>query len=89
MAAIAVRASHLSYGEGHGYHSEPKLISQSVGPHELPVKVVRITKTVAIKVPVPYPVKVGRPTFDQKFHYLPLNSTEIKYTVNFFAFSNQ
>ncbi|XP_014467274.1 PREDICTED: helicase SRCAP-like [Dinoponera quadriceps] len=44
--------------EGHGLHDEPKLISQSVHLHEVPTKIIKVTKTVAIKVPVPYPVKV-------------------------------
>jgi len=49
-----------SFHEGHGFEpDEPKLISQSVHLHEVPTKVIKVTKTVAIKVPVPYPVKVS------------------------------
>jgi len=49
-----------SFHEGHGLEpDEPKLISQSVHLHEVPTKVIKVTKTVAIKVPVPYPVKVS------------------------------
>jgi len=45
--------------EGHGLGAdEPKLISQSVHLQEVP-KVITVTKTVAIKVPVLYPVKVS------------------------------
>ncbi|XP_012215091.2 E3 ubiquitin-protein ligase RNF12-B-like [Linepithema humile] len=44
---------------GHGLEpDEPKLISQSVHLHEVPTKVIKVIKTVAIKIPVPYPVKV-------------------------------
>lgn len=59
LATTAVTA-RPSFYEGHGLGSdEPKLISQSVHLHEVPTKVIKVTKTVAIKVPVPYPVKVS------------------------------
>ena len=73
MALSTAKASHLSVGDLHGLHSshtEPKLISQSVGLHEIPTKIIKITKTVAIKVPVPYPVKVR-----QIFHCSSSTST--------------
>ncbi|XP_025157580.1 zinc finger protein 512B-like [Harpegnathos saltator] len=54
VAAATARPSF----EGHGLSDEPKLISQSVHLHEVPTKIIKVTKTVAIKVPVPYPVKV-------------------------------
>lgn len=57
--AVTARPSFLGH-EGHGFGvDEPKLISQSVHLHEVPTKVIKVTKTVAIKVPVPYPVKVS------------------------------
>jgi len=50
---------HGPLDEGHGLGAdEPKLISQSVHLQEVP-KVIRVTKTVAIKVPVLYLVKVS------------------------------
>jgi len=61
LVAMAVTAwpSFLVH-EGHGLGAdEPKLISQSVHLQEVPTKVIKVTKTVAIKVPVPYPVKVS------------------------------
>lgn len=59
LALSMVKCSYLSLGEVDGLHTlQPKLISQSVGLHEVPTKVIKITKTVAVKVPVPYPVKV-------------------------------
>lgn len=59
VMAVTARPSFLIH-EGHGLGAdEPKLISQSVHLHEVPTKVIKITKTVAIKVPVPYPVKVS------------------------------
>lgn len=39
-------------------HSQNIDLGTFVGKHQLPPKVIRITKTVAVKVPVPYPVKV-------------------------------
>lgn len=56
LTAVMARPSF----EGHGLSDEPKLISQSVHLHEVPTKIIKVTKTVAIKVPVPYPVKVSR-----------------------------
>jgi len=59
VTAVTVTA-RPSFHEGHGLGTdEPKLISQSVHLHEVPTKVIKVIKTVAIKVPVPYPVKVG------------------------------
>lgn len=59
LAVVAARASHFSSLEGHGLHSsEPKLISQSVHLKEIPTKIIKVTKTAVVKVPVPYPVKV-------------------------------
>lgn len=61
LVAMAVTAwpSFLGH-EGHGLGTdEPKLISQSVHLKEVPTKVIKVTKTIAIKVPVPYPVKVN------------------------------
>lgn len=58
LAVAAAWASHFSL-EGHGFGSEPKLISQSVHLKEIPTKIIKVTKTAVVKVPVPYPVKVG------------------------------
>lgn len=59
VMAVTARPSFLIH-EGHGLGTdEPKLISQSVHLQEVPTKVIKVTKTVAIKVPVPYPVKVS------------------------------
>lgn len=60
VAVVGAKASHFSSYEGHhGFSSHPKLISQSVQLNEVPTKIIKVTKTVAIKVPVPYPVKVS------------------------------
>ncbi|XP_022820339.1 uncharacterized protein LOC111352205 [Spodoptera litura] len=40
------------------YETELQVLGESVEIPETPVRVVKITKTVAVKVPVPYPVKV-------------------------------
>ncbi|CAD0196197.1 unnamed protein product [Chrysodeixis includens] len=40
------------------YETELQDLGQHVDVHETPVRVVKITKTVAVKIPVPYPVKV-------------------------------
>lgn len=58
FAIAMVNASDDYYGFSSGYHGR-KLISQSVHLKEIPTKIIRITKTIAIKVPVPYPVKVS------------------------------
>ena len=58
LTVAAARASHFSSLEGHGLVSEPKLISQSVHLKEIPTKIIKVTKTAVVKVPVPYPVKV-------------------------------
>ncbi|CAK9827701.1 hypothetical protein ANTRET_LOCUS5368 [Anthophora retusa] len=58
LVVATVKASHFSSLEGHGYYSEPKLISQSVHLKEIPTKIIKVTKTAVVKVPVPYPVKV-------------------------------
>ncbi|CAH2247004.1 uncharacterized protein LOC120637302 [Pararge aegeria] len=41
-----------------GYETELQNLGEHVEIPETPVKVVRITKTIAVKIPVPYPVKV-------------------------------
>lgn len=51
------------YGGEHGGHGDYdggkfEHLGSFVGKHQLPPKVIRITKTIAVKVPVPYPVKV-------------------------------
>ncbi|XP_076237875.1 uncharacterized protein LOC143181381 [Calliopsis andreniformis] len=58
LAVAAARASYFGSLEGHGFGSEPKLISQSVHLKEIPTKIIKVTKTAVVKVPVPYPVKV-------------------------------
>lgn len=58
LATTSTRASHFGY-DAPLYNINPRLISQSVQLKEIPTKVIRITKTVAVKVPVPYPVKVS------------------------------
>lgn len=40
------------------YETELQDLGQHVEQHETPVKVIKITKTIAVKIPVPYPVKV-------------------------------
>lgn len=61
MTVVAmIKASHFEI-DGHGLDHlqiHPKLISQSVQLKEVPTKIIKITKTIAIRVPVPYPVKV-------------------------------
>ncbi|XP_046961995.1 uncharacterized protein LOC124531452 [Vanessa cardui] len=41
-----------------GYETELQDLGQHVEVPETPVKVIKITKTIAVKIPVPYPVKV-------------------------------
>lgn len=41
-----------------GYETELQNLGEHVEIPETPVKVIKITKTIAVKVPVPYPVKV-------------------------------
>lgn len=41
-----------------GYETELQDLGQHVDHHETPVKVIKITKTIAVKIPVPYPVKI-------------------------------
>ncbi|XP_041979032.1 uncharacterized protein LOC121733021 [Aricia agestis] len=41
-----------------GYDSELQDLGEHVDVPETPVRVIKITKTIAVKVPVPYPVKV-------------------------------
>lgn len=41
-----------------GYETELQDLGEHVEIPETPVKVIKITKTVAVKVPVPYPVKI-------------------------------
>lgn len=48
-------------GGGHNGGGQPyqlEHLGSFVGKHTLPPKIIRITKTVAVRVPVPYPVKV-------------------------------
>ena len=62
LAVTSTQAGHQpwsSYSNAPLYPIHPKLISQSVQLNEVPTKVIKITKTVAVKVPVPYPVKVS------------------------------
>ncbi|KAI5641513.1 hypothetical protein NE865_06270 [Phthorimaea operculella] len=40
------------------YDTELQDLGSHVESHDTPVKVIKITKTVAVKIPVPYPVKV-------------------------------
>lgn len=57
---------HYGYASHHhshtipveGYETKLEDLGQHVEIPETPVKVIKITKTIAIKVPVPYPVKV-------------------------------
>ncbi|XP_045510751.1 putative uncharacterized protein DDB_G0282499 [Colias croceus] len=52
-------ASHSSYTiPVEGYETELHDLGEHVENHETPVRIIKITKTVAVKVPVPYPVKV-------------------------------
>lgn len=70
-----------SFYEGHGLEpDEPKLISQSVQLSEVPTKVIKVIKTVAIKVPVPYPVKV-RDHFEKVESQLtrPINTMHLRF----------
>ncbi|XP_037297869.1 dosage compensation regulator [Manduca sexta] len=54
--SIASHHSHTIPIEG--YETELQVLGQHVDIPETPVKVVKITKTIAVKIPVPYPVKV-------------------------------
>lgn len=66
MAALCAVASAGAYGNGyensgnHLVHAQQQFqhLGTYVGKHHLPPKEIRITKTVAVKVPVPYAVKV-------------------------------
>lgn len=40
------------------YETELQDLGEHIDNHETPVKLVKITKTIAVKIPVPYPVKV-------------------------------
>ena len=51
--------SQQYYGGGSfGGHNHNYDLGTFVGKHQIPPKVIRIVKTVAVKVPVPYPVRV-------------------------------
>lgn len=70
MAGLAVTGAADFSGEDYlhlqGLNNHPggsKLISQTVHFNGIPTKVIKITKTVAVKVPVPYPVKVSETLF--------------------------
>lgn len=41
-----------------GYESELQNLGEHVDIPETPVRIIKITKTIAVKIPVPYPVKV-------------------------------
>lgn len=41
-----------------GYETQLQDLGEHVDHHETPIKVIKITKTIAVKVPVPYPVKI-------------------------------
>lgn len=51
-------ASHDIINELDEHHGHTVDLGSYVGKHKIPPKVIHITKTVAVKVPVPYPVKV-------------------------------
>ncbi|CAH1644963.1 unnamed protein product [Spodoptera littoralis] len=62
---ILLCCSYYGFASHHGhtipvenYETELQVLGESVEIPETPVRVVKITKTVAVKVPVPYPVKV-------------------------------
>ena len=79
LAVVAARPSHFTSLEGHGLASEPKLISESVHLKEIPTKIIKVTKTAVVKVPVPYPVKVQfSRTFFFFFFFSSLNSKGLK-----------
>ncbi|XP_073941714.1 uncharacterized protein [Choristoneura fumiferana] len=54
--ALASEHTHIIPVEH--YETELQDLGQHVEQHETPVKVIKITKTIAVKIPVPYPVKV-------------------------------
>lgn len=56
--AYPSHSQHLQHIPVPGYNPKIQLLGQHVDLHEIPTKIVKITKTVAIKIPVPYPVKI-------------------------------
>lgn len=55
---------HQSHGHGHELaHAQQQFqhLGTFVGKHYIPPKEIRITKTVGVKIPVPYPVAVPKP----------------------------
>ncbi|XP_023955252.2 uncharacterized protein LOC112058578 [Bicyclus anynana] len=55
---ICLASHHTHVIPVEGYETELQDLGQHVEIPETPVKVVKITKTIAVKIPVPYPVKV-------------------------------
>ncbi|XP_063358735.1 uncharacterized protein LOC134648182 [Cydia amplana] len=53
---FASQHSHIIPVEN--YETELQDLGEYTETHETPVKVIKITKTIAVKIPVPYPVKV-------------------------------
>ncbi|CAG9099460.1 unnamed protein product [Plutella xylostella] len=51
-------ASHLHNIPVEGYETKLQDLGQHVEIPETPVKIIKVTKTIAVKVPVPYPVRV-------------------------------
>ncbi|XP_072936511.1 uncharacterized protein [Epargyreus clarus] len=56
--SISLASHHTHVIPVEGYETELQDLGEHVITPEAPVKVIKITKTVAVKVPVPYPVKV-------------------------------
>lgn len=55
---ICLASHHTHIIPVEGYESKLQDLGEHLDYHETPVRVVKITKTIAVKVPVPYPVKV-------------------------------
>lgn len=55
---ICLASHHTHIIPVEGYESKLQDLGEHVDYHETPVRVIKITKTIAVKVPVPYPVKV-------------------------------
>ncbi|KAJ2953591.1 hypothetical protein O0L34_g1195 [Tuta absoluta] len=56
--SFASEHSHSHTIPVENYDTELQDLGSHVESHDTPVKVIKITKTVAVKIPVPYPVKV-------------------------------
>ncbi|CAH2104706.1 unnamed protein product [Euphydryas editha] len=55
---ICLASHHTHIIPVEGYETKLQDLGEHVNYHETPVRVVKITKTIAVKIPVPYPVKV-------------------------------